>query len=105
MPFVMERFKLAPYFDMVVTALDVRNPKPHPESIDKIVETLKLDRSEVVFVGDSEVDKQAADSSGVHFVAYKNRGLGSPRFIEDHLELFSLPLDGESFRTPSSGEA
>jgi phosphoglycolate phosphatase len=101
-PFVMERFKLAPYFDMVVTALDVRNPKPHPESIDKIVETLKLDRSEVVFIGDSEVDKQAADASGVRFVAYKNRDLGSDLFIEDHLELLSLVKDGESLTTPFS---
>lgn len=33
---IMERFNLGPFFDLVITALDVKNPKPHPESIEKI---------------------------------------------------------------------
>ncbi len=34
---IMERFNLDPYFEMVVTALDVKHPKPHPESVEKIL--------------------------------------------------------------------
>ena len=75
---------------MVVTALDVNHPKPHPESVEKILEAFHLQRDEVLFVGDSEVDQQTAESSGVHFVAYKNRTIGNDAFIEDHLELLSL---------------
>jgi len=30
---LLQRFGLEPYFDMVVTSLDVRHPKPHPESL------------------------------------------------------------------------
>ena len=93
MPHIMERFNLRPYFDMVVTALDVKNPKPHRESVDKIVDTLQLDRNEVVFVGDSEVDRQTAESAGVKFIAYKNRELGNNTFMDDHLDLLRLVLN------------
>jgi phosphoglycolate phosphatase len=90
MPYIMERFGLRPYFDMVVTALDVKHPKPHPESIEKIVEAFKLKREEVVFIGDSKVDEQTAKSSGVKFIAYKNREIESDAVIESHLDLFNL---------------
>ena len=90
MPFIMERFNLDPFFDMVVTALDVKNPKPHRESIDKIIDGLNLDRSKVVFVGDSEVDRQTAESAGVTFVAYKNKEIRADTFIDDHLALLAI---------------
>ena len=90
MPHIMERFGLRPFFDMVVTALDVKHPKPHPESIEKIVQTLNLRKDEVLFVGDSEVDQQTAKSSGVRFVAYKNRDMVSDAYIDDHLDLLNL---------------
>jgi phosphoglycolate phosphatase-like HAD superfamily hydrolase len=80
---------------MVVTALDVKNPKPHPESVEKILQAFNLKREEAVFVGDSELDQQAAESAGVKFVAYKNREIPSDAFIEDHLELLSIISDGK----------
>jgi phosphoglycolate phosphatase-like HAD superfamily hydrolase len=92
MKYLMERFNLGPYFEMVVTALDVKNPKPHPESIEKIIEALKLKKTEAVFVGDSEVDQQTAKSSGVKFVAYKNREIANDFYIEDHLDLLRTIL-------------
>ena len=93
MPYIMERFNLWPYFEMVVTALDVKNPKPHPESVEKIIEAFQLKKEEAVFIGDSEVDKQTAESSGVRFIAYKNREIANDLFIEDHLDLLSLILN------------
>jgi phosphoglycolate phosphatase len=98
MEHIMERFHLRPYFEMVVTALDVKNPKPHPESIEKIIETFRLEKEEAVFVGDSEVDKQTAESSGVRFVAYKNREIADGLFIEDHLELLNLISNRQGLR-------
>jgi len=71
MPHIMERFGLSPFFDMVVTALDVKNPKPHPESIEKILQRFDLKKEEAVFVGDSEVDQQTAKSAGIRFIATK----------------------------------
>jgi phosphoglycolate phosphatase len=92
MPHIMDRFGLRFLFDMVVTALDVKHPKPHPESIEKIVERLHLDKEEVVFVGDSEVDQETAKASGVKFIAYKNQTIASDAFIKDHLALIHLLL-------------
>ncbi len=90
MKYIMEDFNLWPFFNMVVTALDVKNPKPHPESIEKILQTLNVNRNEAIFVGDSEVDQKTAFSSGVRFVSYKNREIGNDFFIEDHLDLLDI---------------
>ena len=90
MPYIMDDFKLRPYFEMVVTALDVKNAKPHPESVEKILKAFDLKKEEALFVGDSEVDQQAAKASGVRFVAYKNRAISNGLFIEDHLDLLKM---------------
>jgi HAD superfamily hydrolase (TIGR01509 family) len=90
MPYIMERFNLWPYFEMVVTALDVKNPKPHPESIEKIMEAFEVKKEEAVFVGDSDVDQQTAMSSGVKFIAYKNKEIANDLFIEDHLDILNM---------------
>jgi len=90
MPYIMEDFKLWPYFEMVVTALDVKNPKPHPESVEKILGAFQLNKEEAVFVGDSEVDQQAAEASGVRFIAYKNKEIANGFLIEDHLDLLKI---------------
>jgi len=90
MKYIIERFNLGPYFEMVVTALDVKNPKPHPESIEKIIAAFKLKKEEAVFIGDSEVDQQTAESSGIKFIAYKNRDIKKEALIEDHLDLLGL---------------
>ena len=90
MPYIMENFNLSPYFEMVVTALDVKKPKPHPESIEKIIEGFRLKKEEAVFVGDSDVDQQTAMSSGVKFIAYKNKEIANGLFIEDHLDILNM---------------
>jgi HAD superfamily hydrolase (TIGR01509 family) len=90
MPHIMERFGLSPFFDMVVTALDVKNPKPHPESVKKILQRFDLKEEEAVFVGDSEVDQQTAKSAGIQFIAYKNGEIANDLLIEDHLDLLDL---------------
>jgi HAD superfamily hydrolase (TIGR01509 family) len=88
--FLFDRFELSSHFDLVVTSLDVRYPKPHPESVEKILETLGLRPEEVLYVGDSVVDRQAADGTGVRFVAYKNREIADGLLIENHLDLLGL---------------
>lgn len=95
MKHIMERYNLWPYFDMVVTALDVANPKPHPESVEKILTSFHIKKENVIFVGDSEVDRQTAVSAGVKFIAYKNRDLACDGFIDDHLSLMDLLSDGK----------
>jgi phosphoglycolate phosphatase len=95
MKHIMEKFDLWPYFDMVVTALDVERPKPDPESVEKILAALKIPRDRVLYLGDSLVDRETALSSGVRFVAYKNRNIHGEAFIEDHLDVLQLLSDGK----------
>ena len=96
MEFIMEKFDLNQYFDMVVTALpkDVKNPKPHPEGVKKILSELNVDGGKTLYVGDSEVDQKTARSSGVKFIAYKNPELEADGFIDDHLGLLAFLSDG-----------
>jgi HAD superfamily hydrolase (TIGR01509 family) len=96
MKHIMERFKLWPYFDMVVTALDVERPKPHAESVEKILSRFNLKKEEVLFVGDSEVDKQTAEASGVKFVAYKAAHLSEDAAIDDHLAVLRFLSNGDA---------
>lgn len=102
MPHLMERFRLRPYFDMVVTALDVTCPKPHPESVNRILTALRTLPEEALYVGDSEIDLKTALSSGVRFVAYKNRAISTGIFIEDHREILKFLSNGESPRGSAS---
>jgi len=90
MRYIMEKFNLGPYFEMVVTALDVKNPKPHPESVKKILDAFNLKKEEVIFVGDSEVDQQTAKASGIRFIAFRNLDVAQDLFIENHLDLLKL---------------
>lgn len=90
MPMLLERFELAASFDLVVTALDVEHPKPHPESLWKILEAFKLKPHEVVYVGDSIVDQQAAQAANVTLIAYCNPELEAFYHIESLIELKNI---------------
>jgi HAD superfamily hydrolase (TIGR01509 family) len=83
---VMERFKLNPYFDLVVTSLDVLQPKPHPESLYKILSFFNIRPQEACFIGDSDVDRETSQRAGVLFIAYRNDKIKA----NYHLSHFSL---------------
>ena len=55
-------------FDVVITADDVTNPKPHPEPILKALEVLDVRPGEAVFVGDSLFDVEASNLAGVRMI-------------------------------------
>ena len=90
MKHVMDRFNLWPYFDTMVTALDVKHPKPHPGSVHKILETLNADKERTLFIGDSDVDRDTALTAGVKFIAYKNEEIAVDGLINDHLDLLGF---------------
>lgn len=88
MPEILAHFGLSDYFSVVVTSRDVPRPKPFPDMLWKAAERLELNPEELLFVGDSELDCQAATAAGIEFVAYKS-DLGSRR-ITHHQELAQL---------------
>ena len=89
---VLETFDLKQRFDLVVTALDVTHPKPHPEALEQIMAYFKVRPHEVIYVGDSELDWQAATAANIPFIAYQNPNLKSDYHISALLEI-SLILD------------
>ncbi|MBW2569317.1 MAG: HAD-IA family hydrolase [Deltaproteobacteria bacterium] len=80
-------------FDIVVTALDVKRPKPHPDELLKILEHFQIEPQQAIYVGDSELDVIAAKSAGIPIIAYNNKSLSanfhinSLKEIEDILEI------------------
>ena len=72
---ILKDFHLDSYFDVVMTAAKVKMPKPDPEQLTMIMENLKLNPDEILFVGDSEYDGQAATAAKVGFAAFKNHGM------------------------------
>jgi phosphoglycolate phosphatase-like HAD superfamily hydrolase len=68
----------------------VQNPKPHPESIEKILQGFSLEKEEVFLVGDSETDREAAVAAGVRFIAYKNKEIRAFAYMDDHLAILDL---------------
>lgn len=84
---VLEKKGLAHLFDMIVSALDVVHPKPHPEGVQKILNAFGIEPEEAIFIGDSDVDRLTARGGGLWFVAYKNPSLQADFHINDHLDL------------------
>ncbi len=72
---VLKDYGLDDMFDMVVTAADVQKAKPHPEQLEKIMARFSLHPDQILFIGDSLYDQQAARAAGTTFAAFKNPGL------------------------------
>lgn len=86
---VLEHFGLAEYFSCVVTAAVVTNPKPHPEPLLKILDHFGIEPEEALFVGDSDLDRQASEAAGVPFVAYRS-DVPSMARIDRHADVLEL---------------
>lgn len=86
---LLEDFGLASYFGCIMTAAKVRNPKPDPEPLLKILEQYRIAPRQALFIGDSELDQRAAAAAGVPFVAYR-ADLPGARRIEHHAEILHL---------------
>lgn len=95
---VMAFHGLSDLFDLVVTSLDVEHPKPHPDQLFKIRDHFGVSSDEILYIGDSKTDEQAALLSGVPFVAYKNSSLQASYYITGLREVRAiLTGDGDTF--------
>ncbi len=82
---ILKDFHLDNYFNVVMTAAKVKMPKPDPEQLTLIMEKFKLNPDEILFIGDSEYDGQAATAAKVGFAAFKNPGMKAD-FSVDSME-------------------
>lgn len=79
---VLVQHGLEEYFDLVVSSLDVKRPKPDPESLLKVLSHFGLSTHEAIYIGDSEIDELAAKAAGIPLVAYKNGDLLAAYYAE-----------------------
>lgn len=63
---ILENIGIHP--DILIGASDVPNPKPAPDMVLKACESLGVNPSEVLVVGDSVYDQEAAQAAGTTFV-------------------------------------
>jgi HAD superfamily hydrolase (TIGR01509 family) len=87
---VIKSFGLNEYFDLVISSLDVENPKPHPESLFRILEFFQITPRDAIYVGDSAVDEETAKAAGVLFISYKNKDLEADHHVEVLLDIVRL---------------
>ena len=84
---LLAEFDLDGYFDLIVTSSDVKQPKPHPEVLLKILAYFDLSPDQVIYIGDSQVDELAARAAQIPLVAYSNRELDAEYHIDSLGEL------------------
>ena len=92
MPAVMKMHGLEPYFDMVVTMLDVQNPKPHAEALLKILDRFELSADEAVYIGDSMVDREHTAGVNMRLISFRNPDLPAEYHVNCFLDIPKLPV-------------
>ena len=90
MPAVMRMYELEPFFDIVVTALDVQNPKPHSEALTRILDHFDLSAADAVYIGDSMVDREHTAGVGMRLISFKNPDLPAEFHVNSFMEIPNL---------------
>jgi len=88
---VLDTFALRRHFDLVVTALDVQRPKPHPEALLRILASLGVRAEEGIFVGDTQVDVDHAAAVGMPLIAFRSPSLRAEYHVSSFREVLRLP--------------
>jgi len=90
MPMLLDIFKLRPWFEQVVTALDTPKPKPSPDALHIILDNFKVNIAETIYIGDSVVDLEHTQSMGIKMIAFKNPKLQAEYHVENFMEVLQL---------------
>lgn len=72
-PALIEHLGLAGIFDAIASAFDKVAPKPAPDILRLCMERAQVGAAETVYVGDSVVDRDAAEAAAVRFIAVGRR--------------------------------
>ena len=88
----MRMHDLGPFFDIVVTALDVRKPKPHAEGLIRILDHFGLAAAEAVYIGDSMVDREHTAGVDMRLISFKKPDLSAEFHVNSFLEIQNLSI-------------
>jgi phosphoglycolate phosphatase len=72
-PALVEHLGLGGIFVAIASALDKVPPKPAPDILRLCLERAGVEAARAVYVGDSQVDREAAEAAGVHFIGVGSR--------------------------------
>jgi phosphoglycolate phosphatase len=82
-PALVEHLKLPGIFDAIASALDKVPPKPAPDILRLCMERARVTPAQAVYIGDSPIDRVAAEAAGVAFIGVGQR-------VEHHHRIASL---------------
>lgn len=68
-------------FDLIVGQQDGLKVKPAPDSVNKILSILDIQKKDAIYIGDSDVDAQTAKNSGLDFIGV-SWGFRGREFLE-----------------------
>lgn len=88
---ILTHFGLAEFFSVIVTSRDVPLPKPAPDMLLLAAAQLKVLPEHCLFIGDSELDQQAAVGAAVTFAGYGGLDSGTLA-LDNHLQLLDYLL-------------
>jgi len=89
---VLRKYDMEKYFQLIVAREDVSKMKPDKEGIDLILNKLSIEQEEVVFIGDSWVDGQAAKNADILFILFRDEPLSEEKYdikIWHHIKTMS----------------
>lgn len=87
---LLEAFGLNGFFDKVMTASDVENPKPAPDALLEILDFFGCLSSETIYIGDSIIDRQHTEACSVPLIAFKNNDLPAEYHVDSFSEIVRL---------------
>jgi HAD superfamily hydrolase (TIGR01549 family) len=83
----LQKFGLLEYFPVIVSANDVKRPKPDAEPIERALWLLGVKKEEAVFIGDNEVDRIAGERAKVRTIIRGNLHVDENFFFKEIFEV------------------
>ncbi|ADC64282.1 HAD-superfamily hydrolase, subfamily IA, variant 1 [Ferroglobus placidus DSM 10642] len=94
----LEKFQIAGSFEVVIGRKDVQLLKPSPMGILKAIESLKVSKKDVLFVGDSRSDVEACKRAGIKIAVLEGENkfseLDADYKLNSFSDILSLPIQG-----------
>lgn len=79
---ILKTLNIDQYFELIVTADDVENPKPHPECVQKILKYYKNNPEQAVLIGDTKTDFMTGHNADIDVCAV-TFGYGEEEVLRD----------------------
>lgn len=84
---ILNRFRAEDLVDLIVGAEDVKIEKPSPEGLLWAVDNFQLEKSDILYVGDSLVDAKTAENAQINFAGVLTGTTGADEF-QVHRNIF-----------------